>query len=103
MTATGLNPVDGTTVSYDFSTAASQVYGGSAGYKELNTGIWGMVSGDSNGDQVIDDTDKTSAWDTEAGEAGYKGYDLNLDAEVDNLDKNDFWVPNNPTSSQVPN
>ena len=103
MNPTGLNPIFGTTETYDFSTGSSQVYGGATGYTELKTGIWGMVSGDSNGDQVVNDTDKTAAWDTEAGEAGYKGYDLNLDGEVNNLDKNDFWIPNNPTSSQVPN
>jgi hypothetical protein len=103
MNNNGLTPVDGTTVSYDFSSGSGQVYGGAAGYKELNPGVWGMVSGDSNGDQVVNATDKSEAWNTEAGEAGYKGYDLNLDGEVNNVDKNDFWVPNETTSSQVPN
>ena len=103
MNPTGLTPVDGTTVSYDFSSGEGQVYGAAAGHKMLKAGIWGMFSGDSNGDQVINATDKTAAWDTEAGEAGYKGYDLNLDGEVNNIDKNDFWVPNESASSQVPN
>jgi len=103
MNPTGLTPVEGTTVSYDFSSGEGQVYGDAAGHKMLKAGIWGMISGDSNGNQVINGTDKTEAWNTEAGEAGYKGYDLNLDGEVNNIDKNDFWVPNETASSQVPN
>ena len=66
-------------------------------------GIWGMVTGDSNGDQSINDNDKVNAWSTEAGEAGYKGGDLNLNGEVNNIDKNDYWLSNKIYSSQVPN
>ncbi|MCD4697065.1 MAG: lamin tail domain-containing protein, partial [Bacteroidales bacterium] len=105
MSATGLNPVEGTVVSYDFSTGSDKVYGGSIdGYKELETGVWGMVAGDINADGVIDQLDNTDGWSTETGEAGgYQGSNLLTDDQVDNKDKNEYWAPNNGISSQVPN
>ena len=33
---------------------------------------------------------------------GYKLGDFNLDGNIDNLDKNDFWFPNVEKESQVP-
>ncbi len=88
--------------SYDFSTGSNKVYGGSAGYKLLNTGIWGMVVGDINGDKTINDIDIDNAWAPDAGDAGYKAGDLNFDGEVNNIDKNDFWFINDNTGSGVP-
>ena len=40
---------------YDFSIAATQVYGGAAGHKDLGAGVWGMISadGDANGTITI--------------------------------------------------
>jgi len=100
----GITPVDGTIVDYDFSTGAGQVHGGATAYKELDIGVWGLMSGDINGDQVIDDADNSAGWGTEAGaEATYQGTNLFLDDQIDNKDKNDYWVPNYGKSSQVPN
>ena len=70
LSSVGFTPVEGTIISYDFTPSSTTVYGGIAGYKELKLGIWGMVTGDSNGDQSINDNDKVNAWSTEAGEAG---------------------------------
>jgi hypothetical protein len=103
MSVTGLNPVAGTVVSYDFTTGSDKVYGGSAGYKELETDVWGMVAGDINADGVIDQLDNTDGWATEAGEEGtYQGSNLYIDSQINNLDKNELWAPNFNTSSQVP-
>jgi len=100
----GIYPVEGTVVSYDFTTDASQVLNGDAAYKEIDTGLWGMMSGDINGDQDINDLDNDAGWSTEAGaEAAYQGTNLFLDNQIDNKDKNDYWVPNFGKSSQVPN
>ena len=104
MSASGITPVNETVMSYDFTTGSGQVYGGAAGYKEIATGVWGMVSGDVNGDQMIDANDKVDGWATEAGESGgYRGSNLYIDDQIDNKDKNEYWVPNVGTSSQVPN
>ena len=43
----------GTTFSYNFSTAITQAYGGPAGYKQIATGVFGMVSADADADGNI--------------------------------------------------
>jgi hypothetical protein len=104
MSSTGMSPVSGTVMSYDFTTGSGQVYGGAAGYKEVGTGVWGMVSGDVNGDQTINADDNVDGWSTEAGEeGGYQGSNLYIDDQINNLDKNEMWAPNTGMSSQVPN
>lgn len=102
MSSSGMvNPTG--TVSYDFTTGAGQVYG-TNGSKQLTTGVWGMFSGDVNADGIVNGADKSPAgWNTEAGERGYFGSDMNMNSEADNVDKNDFWLPNYLKSSQVPN
>jgi len=92
------------TVTYDFSTGSAQVYGGAAGYKEVETGVWGMASGDVNADGAVTVAgDKTAGWKVDAGKAGYFGGDLNLNIQVTNKDKNDFLLPNTVYTTQVPN
>ena len=104
MSANGSAPVDGTVVSYDFSTGSAQVYGGAAGAKELSTGVWGMMSGDVNGDQTVDGSDLSNGWAIDAGLPGiYQGDNLYLDDQIDNRDKDEFIAPNMGMSSQVPN
>jgi hypothetical protein len=78
---------------YDFSTGADKVFGGNQ--KELiPAGSWGMIAGNGQADDQIDDADKTAVWEMESGMSGYKQGDYNMDGEVDNLDKNDFWLNN---------
>ncbi|NOX48723.1 MAG: hypothetical protein GXO89_17275 [Chlorobi bacterium] len=86
---------------YDFSTSSTQVLGGAVGYKEIATGIWGMVAGDSNADGIVDGLDKTENWTTQAGLMGYYSGDYGLDSEVDNKDKNEIWMPNSGMNSPV--
>jgi hypothetical protein len=100
MTGGGVT-ASGDVYEYDFSLAASQVHGGSAGYKDLGGGVWGMAAGDANHDRIIDFNDK-ALWASFAGEAGYFGADLNLDGQTDNSDKNEAWHFNLNMSSQVP-
>lgn len=101
------NPLPYTTgvYTYDYSTGAAQVYGGSAGHKLLGSGIWGMRSGDGNGNGDILLNDKTQVWgiSTQLGKTGYLPSDFNFDRQTNNKDKNDKWLPNNNTYSQVPN
>jgi len=60
-----------------------------------------MIGGDADANGDIDLMDK-SEWSGVAGTAGYLNTDMNLDARVDNQDKNDSWLNNNGDSSQVP-
>jgi hypothetical protein len=87
---------------YDFTTGADKVLGGLSGYKEISTGIFGMAAGNGVADLYINATDKDSCWDMEAGEQGYFQGDFNLDGNVDNKDKDDFWVENEGKECQVP-
>jgi hypothetical protein len=86
---------------YDFSTGADKVYGGLTGYNELSAGIFGMAAGNGVPDLLIDINDKTT-WATEAGEWGYYQGDFNLDGNIDNKDKNDYWTGNEGKECQMP-
>jgi len=86
---------------YDFTTSENQVLGGSAGYKEVATGIWGMVAGDSNADGIVDDLDIEQNWKTQAGLMGYYSGDYGLDSEVNNQDKNEICLPNSGMNTPV--
>ncbi len=104
MSATGSSTIAGTVVSYDFTTGSNKVYGGSAGYKELETNVWGMAAGDINADDAIDQFDNSNGWATEAGEeAGYQGTNMFIDNQIDNKDKDDYLAPNDGMNSGVPN
>jgi hypothetical protein len=89
--------------SYDFSSGVNQVYGGLAGHKQLTSSVWGMFSGDGDHNGTIGDGDKSTLWETQAGTKGYMFSDYNLDSESNNIDKDDFWVPNIGKGTQVPN
>ena len=88
--------------SYDFSTGLNKVYGDSNGYKELTTGLWGIIAGDGDGNGLIGLPDKTNTWELQAGETGYYSGDYNLDSQVDNKDKDDYWLPNVGKGMQIP-
>ena len=100
MSANPLNAAKGS-FSYDFSTDATQVYGGVDAHTEISPGMWGMTSGDGNRDSEITMQDKTGVWDVEAGSQGYVSGDYNLDVQVSNPDKNDKFLPNEGATSFV--
>jgi hypothetical protein len=89
--------------SYDYTSGVNQVYGGLAGHKQIASGVWGMFSGDGDHNGSIGDGDKSSTWEDQSGTRGYLFSDYNLDSESNNIDKDDFWVPNNGKGTQVPN
>ncbi|MCP4430882.1 MAG: hypothetical protein GY806_07890, partial [Gammaproteobacteria bacterium] len=100
MSATALTESGGV-YPYNFTTGEAQAYGGASGHKEVGTGIWGMIGGDTDANGTIEAADKT-VWAGQAGTTGYKSGDLNMNTQVDNTDKNDVYVGNNSSSSQVP-
>ena len=85
---------------YDFTTGADQAFGSNA-QKEVAPGIWGMITGNGNGDNIIDLSDKTR-WNTDAAKSGYKASDYDMNGRVNNQDKNDKWLMNTGYESQVP-
>ncbi len=71
-------------------------------HKEIAPGIWGMVAADGDANGIINMDDKINTWMTQAGLSGYYAGDFNMDIEVDNKDKNDFWGVNSSYDGQVP-
>lgn len=88
----------GNTYSFNFSTSGDQAFGNNQNL--LTPGIYGLIGGDINADQSIDEIDLTH-WKTLVGEKGYFSDDTNLDGQINNPDKNDVWLPNNGKSSNL--
>lgn len=99
------NPMSGigNTYAYDFSSSASQVFGGTNAHTEVEPGVWAMFGGDGNGDKNANNGDKINVWTVDVGLSGYLAGDFSCDGQCSNQDKVDVWVPNAGASSQVPN
>ncbi len=87
---------------YDFSSSEDQAYGGSLGYKDVGFGMWGMATGDANGNGSIGSDDKTQLWNINTGKSGYNPADLNMNNQVNNQDKNEILLDNFGMQSQIP-
>ena len=57
-----------------------------------------MIAGDS--DVAI--PDKNNVWNLQTGTEGYLESDYNLNRNVSNQDKNDFWFKNNGKVTYIP-
>ena len=86
---------------YDFTTSVGQAYGTNS-QKQLTVNICGMFSGDADANGIVENEDLIPTWNTNAGNAGYYPADLNLDQQVDNIDKDSYWFPNIGKGSFVP-
>jgi hypothetical protein len=77
---------------YDFSTLITQTYGGAAGYKQIATGVFGMVAGDADASGEIGANDFT-VWSKVIGLGTYLQADIDMNADVG---ANDFteWSRN---------
>ena len=89
-------------VLYDFTTGSDKYYGTTSAAKELETNVWGMISGDASGNGEVQADDKESYWRVEVGLSGYKASDFNLNGEVQADDKESYWRVNVGRGSQVP-
>ncbi|NND71249.1 MAG: hypothetical protein HKN43_06700 [Rhodothermales bacterium] len=84
---------------YDFSTAQSQAFGTNP-MIEIETGVFGMYSGDADGSTGVTATDNT-AWLAENGTAGYLTSDFDLSGGATATD-NTIWLGNNGISDTIP-
>jgi hypothetical protein len=89
--------------SFNFSTSLSQAYGGGSGYKQIETGVYGMVCGDANADGSIYVTDFTK-WAIDFGITNvYSSSDVDMNGDVYVIDFSK-WATNfgvsNPLSGQ---
>jgi plastocyanin len=86
--------------SYDFTDQLSKAY--LNGQVSIGTNIFGMASGDADGNGLVSTNDKTLYWSINSGMASYFTSDFNLDRETNNNDKNDKWAQNLNKTSSVP-
>ncbi len=85
MSTAGMCPT-GSNFNYDFTDHISKAYGGSAGYRQIVPGVFGMVSGDADADGSISVLD-FSQWATDFGKSNsYLSADIDVDGEVSVLD-----------------
>ncbi len=84
---------------WDFSTGLSKAY--LNGQKQLVTGIYGMIGGDSDASGIVLIEDLIPGWSSVAGETGYIPVDLNLDGQASNPDKNDIWINNEGSTAPL--
>ena len=57
---------------------------------------------DADGDGEIQPLNKINVWNIQTGTTGYIESDYNLNGQVNNLDKNDFWFNNNGKMTYIP-
>jgi len=90
------------TFEYNFTDNFIKTYGGESGCKEISIDRWGMIAADSNADGIIDENDLFNGWNIDGGKKGYFFSDFNMDSEINNIDKDDFWYPNLEKTDAVP-
>jgi len=91
MSATGAT-LNAGVYSYDFTTALTQVYGGESGYKQVGSGVFGMVAGDINHDGNVFVTDY-NVWAVQFGLTNtYSNSDLDQDGNIFVTDYNKWAV-----------
>ncbi|MCF7813746.1 MAG: hypothetical protein K9N40_04640 [Candidatus Cloacimonetes bacterium] len=94
------NPDNAT--SLDFTDPTNAFGNPSTNLKKLETEVFGLYSGDANGDGNIFPSDLNDYWRIQTGQSGYKTADFNLDGNVLPTDLNDLWRINSGISSQIP-
>ncbi|MFC1568945.1 hypothetical protein ACFL4L_01805 [bacterium] len=92
----------GSSTQYNFTDNSDKYYGGINGVKELETGVWGMIAGDANGNGEVQVDDNSDYWWQQVGTGGYKSGDFNVNGEVQVDDQADYWWQNVGRGSQVP-
>ncbi|HEY3390626.1 MAG TPA: hypothetical protein VGK38_13705, partial [Prolixibacteraceae bacterium] len=86
---------------YNFTDNIAKAFGGSAGYREIEPGVFGMVSGDTDSDGDITVLD-FSTWATDFGKTSiYLHADIDEDGEVSVLDFSK-WATNFGVINMVP-
>jgi hypothetical protein len=103
MSNSSVHLVKGSSSLYDFTDGIGR-FCGTGGAKELETGVFGMWSGDVNQDGYVTTMDYTLWYNSaRTGESGYKMTDVNMDGQVTTTDYT-IWYNNarQGASSQVP-
>ena len=93
-------PLSRSSALYNFCSSQSKANGTNA-MKDLG-GVFGMVSGDANGNGQIQNNDSETFWAVQNGQSGYREADFNLNGQVQNNDRETYWRSNNGRGTHVP-
>lgn len=102
MSANALTDGGGGVYSYNFSSGETQAYGAANGHKQLESGVWGMIAADGNGNGLIQNSDETAVWKADLGASGYLGGDFEMTGLTQNTDETAYWQPNLGGGGQTP-
>jgi hypothetical protein len=101
MTSTNVTR-DGAAYTWDFRDDINKAYQVDQGYKDLGGGYFGMVSGDGDGNGIVQSTDETNVWKPQLNQAGYLNGDFNMSGITQGNDETIYWKPNLNVGGQVP-
>lgn len=90
-----------TVSTFNFTTDQTQAYGNDT-MVEISPGTFAFPAGNGLPDDSISTEDINSVWGPEAGTAGYRQGDFNLNGEVQNNDKNLYWKIARGKTSGIP-
>ncbi len=93
MTAQKIGRDNNNYYNYDFTTAASQNFGGISGVNQIEPGIFGMIAGDFDANSQVQNSDFNELF-PDLGIPGYRAGDLNLNGQVQNSDLQELLIPN---------
>lgn len=88
-----------TSTAYNFTTSQGQAWGSSP-MKEVQSGVFAMYAGDTDGSGDVGALDRTATWNFR-NQVGYLGADVDLSGDVGALDRTLTWNNRN-VFSQVP-
>lgn len=94
------NPV-GLGTGVEFFDPGMQIYG-SGNSRLIQTNEALLFSGDADGNGQIQNTDDVLHWQPEAGTAGYKNADFNMDGQVQNVERVFIWTKNVGRGTGIP-
>ena len=101
MSATPLTLLNGI-YNYDFTTSASQAYGGNNAHKDLGEGVFGLAGGYGFFDGQTNNLDKNEVWLLQYNSSGYLFGDYNMDGYVNLADKENVWELNAGRAEKLP-
>ena len=81
---------------FDFTEGTSRYHGGDA--QLLESGVYGLYAGDTNGSGTIDASDRSATWNGR-NQSGYTNADCDLSGTVDASDRSITWNNRNKTTS----
>ncbi|MEM1057548.1 MAG: hypothetical protein AAGI52_18680, partial [Bacteroidota bacterium] len=93
--------LDAPNLTYDLSASPAFVFGTNP-VAQLSTNVYGLFSGDGDGDGSVLASDQQAVWLPAVGQVGYLLGDFNLDGSVLANDQQVLWLPNVGVQSAVP-